>query len=114
MTLRLESYNFYIRLWHYLLPLLAFLIAAYIRFSWFDIDRYPVEYDPKFYFAVLLFTTLVWAIAVEHQRLCSIDELFREYTGLRRTVSAWFVTYTALLAVLFFYRQQNFSRAFFV
>ena len=114
MTLRLASYNFYIRLWHYLLPLLAFLIAAYIRLSWFDVDRYPAEYDPKLYFAVLLFTTLVWAIAVEQQRLCSIDELFREYTGLRKTVSACFATYTALLSVLFFYRQQNFSRVFFI
>jgi Undecaprenyl-phosphate glucose phosphotransferase len=114
MTLRLESYSFYIRLWHYSLPMFAFAIAACVRFGLLDSNRYPAEYDPKFYFAVLLVTTLVWAVAVEQQRLCSIDELFREYTGLRKSVSACFATYSALLSVLFFYRQQNFSRVFFV
>jgi len=114
MTLRLESYNFYIRLWHYLLPLSAFGIAAFVRFVLIDIGKYPSEYDPKFYFAVLLLTTLVWAIAVEHWRFCDTDELFREYTGIRKTISACFATYTTLLLVLFFYRQQNFSRVFFI
>jgi Undecaprenyl-phosphate glucose phosphotransferase len=114
MTLRLKSYDFYIRLWHYLLPLLAFGIAAYVRLFALDTERFPADYDPKFYFAVLLFTTLVWAIAVEQQRLSSIDELFREYTGMRKSISACFTTYTALLAVLFFYRQDNFSRIFFI
>jgi exopolysaccharide biosynthesis polyprenyl glycosylphosphotransferase len=114
MTLRLESYNFYIRLWNYLLPLMAFGIAAFFRFVLIDSARYPSEYDPKFYFAVLLLTTLVWAIAVEQCQLSNTDELFREYTGIRKSVSACFATYTALLSVLFFYRQQNFSRVFFI
>ncbi|HEY4960251.1 MAG TPA: undecaprenyl-phosphate glucose phosphotransferase [Terriglobales bacterium] len=114
MTLRLESYNFYIRLWNYLLPLMAFAMAAVVRFVLIDIGREPSEYDPRFYFAVLLFTTLVWAITVEQWQLCNTDELFREYTGIRKSVSACFATYTALLAVLFFYRQQNFSRVFFI
>ncbi len=114
MTLRLKSYHFYIQLWHDLLPLWAFAIAGYVRFFWIDLEQYPVDYDPKFYFAVLLFITVVWAIVADQQRLCSVDELFREYTGIRKSVSACFATYTALLAVLFFYRQQNFSRLFFV
>ena len=33
MTLRLNSYRFYIRLWTYLLPLAAFSAAAYVRFG---------------------------------------------------------------------------------
>ena len=102
MTLRLESYNFYIRLWNYLLPLMAFAMAAVVRLVLIDIGREPSEYDPRFYFAVLLFTTLVWAITVEQWQLCNTDELFREYTGIRKSVSACFATYTALLAVLFF------------
>lgn len=114
MTLRLKSYDFYLRLWHYLLPLLAFGIAAYVRLFAVNTDRFPADYDPKFYFAVLLFTTLVWAIVVEQQRFCSIDEVFREYDGIRKSIFVCFATYTALLSVLFFYRQQHFSRLFFI
>jgi Undecaprenyl-phosphate glucose phosphotransferase len=114
MNLRLKSYNFYIRLWHYLLPFMAFAIAAYVRLFALNLERHPADYEPKFYVAVLLFTTMVWAIAVEQYRLCSTEELFRENTGIRKSVSACFATYTALLAVLFFYRQDNFSRIFFI
>ncbi len=114
MTLRQRSYDFYVRVWHYLLPLLAFSIAAYVRFFSGDLARHPAEYDPRFYFAVLLFATLVWAIVCEQQELCSLEELFREYTGIRKSIIACFATYTVLLAVLFFYRQQNFSRIFFL
>ena len=114
MNLRLKSSNFYIRLWHYLLPFIAFAIAAYVRLFALDLERHPADYEPKFYVAVLLFTMVVWAIAVEQYRLFSTEELFREYTGIRKSVSACFATYTALLAVLFFYRQDNFSRIFFI
>src|SRR5690242_8290070 len=102
MTLRLKSYDFYIRLWHYLLPLIAFTIAAYVRLYVVDNARHPADYEPRFYFVVLLFTTLVWAIALEHHRMCSIDELFQEYTGLRKPIAAWLATLSALLSVLFF------------
>jgi Undecaprenyl-phosphate glucose phosphotransferase len=63
---------------------------------------------------VLIFITLVWAIVAEQQRLCDTDELFRENTGIRKSVAACGITYAVLLSVLFFYRQQNFSRIFFV
>ncbi len=114
MTLRSRSYDFYLRVWHYLLPLLAFSIAAYVRFFSGDFAQHPAEYDPRFYFAVLLFATLVWAIVIEQQGICSLEELFREYTGIRKSLIACIATYTVLLAVLFFYRQQNFSRIFFL
>jgi Undecaprenyl-phosphate glucose phosphotransferase len=114
MSLRLKSFGFYVRLWLYLLPTIAFLIAAEVRLKAIDLNRHPAEFDPWFYFGVLTFITLVWAIAVERQRLCDIDELFRENTGIRKSLAACFATYTVLLSVLFFYRQQNFSRVFFV
>jgi Undecaprenyl-phosphate glucose phosphotransferase len=114
MSLRLKSLGFYIRLWHYMLPLLAFAIAAYVRLRMMDLQQHPADFDPWFYFAVLLFITMVWAIAAERQHLCDTDELFRENTGTRKSLSACFATYTVLLAVLFFYREQNFSRVFFV
>ncbi len=113
MTLRLNSYRFSIRLWTYLLPLLAFLTAAYVRFGLLRQTLAQKDYDPRFYFAVLLLTILVWVIAAEGYRLCDIEELFQEYTGLKKAMSACATTYVVLLCVLFFYRQQNFSRVFF-
>jgi exopolysaccharide biosynthesis polyprenyl glycosylphosphotransferase len=56
----------------------------------------------------------VWAIVAEWQHLCDTDELFRENTGIRKSLTGCLATYTVLLAVLFFYREQNFSRVFFV
>lgn len=113
MTLRLNSYRFYIRLWTYLLPLMAFVAAAYVRFGWLRRTLAQRDYDPRFYFVVLLLTTLVWIIAAEGYRLCDIEELFQEYTGLKKIISACATTYVVLLCLLFFYRQQNFSRVFF-
>ncbi len=113
MTLRLNSYRFYIRLWCYLQPLVAFATAAYLRFGLFRSLLPQKDYEPRFYFEVLLLTTLVWAIAAESYRLCDIEELFQEFTGLKKAVSACATTYVVLLCVLFFYRQQNFSRVFF-
>jgi Undecaprenyl-phosphate glucose phosphotransferase len=113
MTLRLNSYRFYIRLWTYSLPMLAFSAAAYIRFGLLRQTLAQKDYDPRFYLAIFLFTTLVWGLAAESYRLCDIEELFQEYTGLKKALSACATTYVVLLCVLFFYRQQNFSRVLF-
>jgi Undecaprenyl-phosphate glucose phosphotransferase len=114
MTLRFNAYRFYFRLWFYLLPLLAFSLAAYLRFFNLAFGLRPAEYDPRFYFVVLLLTTLVWSMLAEHYRLSHIEDLFLENTGIRKTSSALVSTYLLVLCVLFFYRQQNLSRVFFV
>src|SRR3974390_2498605 len=97
-----------------MLPLVAFTAAGLVRFVAMAPMRNPADFDPWFYFAGLLFITLIWAIFVERQRLCDTDELFRENTGIYKSIAACFATYTVLLAVLFFYRQHDFSRVFFV
>ena len=114
MTLRLKSYGFFLRLFHYLLPAMAFGLAAYFRFFVLKVGQHPANADPRFYLAVLLFATAVWIMVSEVQGLCTIDELFRENTGVRKSIGACITTYTALSGVLFFYRQQNFSRIFFL
>ncbi len=113
MTLRLNSYRFFLRLSCYLLPLMAFAVAAYVRLFPLRSVLAQKEYDPHFYFVVLFVTTLVWVIAAESYGLCDIEELFREYTGLKKSVTACVTTYVVLSCILFFYRQQNFSRVFF-
>ena len=54
MTLRLNSLRFYLRLSCYLMPLTAFAAAAYIRFVPLRSVLSQTEYDPRFYFGVLL------------------------------------------------------------
>ena len=112
MTLRLNSFRFYVRLWICLLPLAAFLAAGSVRFVLLSKVLAPHGYNFSFYFAVLLFTTLIWAVASKHYRLYDLEELLLECTGLKKTVSACAATYTTLLCLLFFYRQENFSRVF--
>lgn len=73
----------------------------------------PFDYDPRFYFAVTIFTGFVWALAAEHNHLCAVDDLFLEYTGIIKVFSSCATTFVALMCVLFFYRQQNLSRLFF-
>ena len=91
----------------------AFGTAALVRFGLLRNQLGRKDYNPSFYFAVLVLTLLVWVISAESYRLCDVDELFQEYTGFKKAISACATTYVILLSVLFFYRQQNFSRVFF-
>ena len=113
MVLRLSYYRFFIRLCCYPLPLFAFIAGAYVRFLSDKLGLSPFAYDLPFYVALLVFTTLVWIIAVEHYQLCSIEEFFREYTGLKKAAAACTATCILQLCALFFYRGHDLSRVFF-
>ncbi|HEY5176689.1 MAG TPA: undecaprenyl-phosphate glucose phosphotransferase [Terriglobales bacterium] len=113
MILRLSYYRFFIRLCCYPLPLFAFLVGAYIRFRSDQLGFSPFAYDRSFYVALLAFTSLAWILAVEHYRLCSIEEFFREYTGVHKAVAACMATCIFQLGFLFFYRGHDLSRIFF-
>lgn len=70
----------------------------------------PLASDVRPYFTILLITTLVWVIAAEYYRVCSVEELFRERTGIRLAARACAVTYTVVLCSAFFIRDWQFSR----
>jgi Undecaprenyl-phosphate glucose phosphotransferase len=89
-------------------------MGAYIRYASDKIGLSPFAYDLSFYAALLVFTTLVWIVAVEHYQLCSIEEFFREYTGLKKATAACLATCVLQLAALFFYRGHDLSRVFFI
>ena len=113
MIRRLNYYRLCLRITSYLLPLIAFASAWYIRFFFIGEGLgLKSEYDPYSYFSLLLFTTVVWAVAVEHYRIASLDELFRERTGIRAAVAGCSATYMAMFGALFFYRAATFSRIF--
>jgi Undecaprenyl-phosphate glucose phosphotransferase len=90
------------------------MAGAYVRFLSDKLGLSPFAYDLPFYVALLAFTTLVWIIAVEHYQLCSIEEFFREYTGLKKTSAACMATCVLQLCALFFYRGRDLSRVFFI
>ncbi len=109
MGLRLNPHRFYLRLWFYLLPALVFPMVFYLRF---DNGAYRSwsEAELRFYIVVFAFASIVWAIAAERNRLCQIEDLFREYSGVYKCFSACCVTYVALTCFLFFYRGESVSR----
>ena len=114
MTLRLNSYRFYFRVWFYLLPGISFVVAWYLRFvsGWQGAPH--SYYDPEFYFMVLVLTTLLWAIFIECYELNSMEVLLRENTGIIKASCAIVATYLLVVSVVFFYRQQSLSRMFLV
>lgn len=110
MSLRLGPHRFYMRLFFYLLPALAFATATYFRFFSNQFNTLPPDRDPQFYLIILALMTVIWAIAAERHHLCQIEDLFQEFTGLRKTFLACATTYLSLVFLLFFYRGHNLSR----
>jgi Undecaprenyl-phosphate glucose phosphotransferase len=114
MVLRLKYYRFFIRLCCYPLPLFAFIIGAYARVQSDRLGVPPFAYDRTFYIAVLILTSVAWIIALEHYHLCSIEEFFREQTGVKNAAKACLATFIFQLGFLFFYRGHDLSRIFFI
>jgi Undecaprenyl-phosphate glucose phosphotransferase len=112
MKRRLNYYRFYLRIADYLLPALAFAATAYIEIA-IHVGSPTAGLSTYSYFSLFVQTSLVWAIASEYYGVSSVQELFRERTGIRAAFAACTMTYTATLAVLFFFHQYTtISRAF--
>ena len=109
---RLKRVQFVLNLTVLATPLAAFSLAAYFRFATHLLPRYSSDADPSSYFGLLLLTTILWAIVVEHYELASIENHFLAKGRIRRVLVACFATYLAVLAVTFFYRDTTFSRVF--
>ncbi len=111
MISRLKHSSFVFRLVAYFLPLIAFAIAWYLCFHAANTWLKP-EIDPNAYFTLLLFTSVLWAVFSDQYKVTSVNELFRERTGVRAAFWSVTTTYLATLAGLFFYRSVSYSRAF--
>lgn len=109
MVLLLNRYRFVLRLFAYLLPAFAFVCTAAL------LSSYSKVYRSEEYVYLLVLTTICWSVAAEHCGVCGIDELFREFTGIRAAVSACTATYGASTAVIFFaHADIRYSRLFLV
>lgn len=71
----------------FLMPLLAFALAAYFRFATRLLPNYSSDADPSSYFGLLLLTTVLWAIAAEHYELTSLRKQLLAKTKTSRAVA---------------------------
>ena len=93
-------------------PLVAFVLAGYVRFATRLIPPYSSDADPFSYFGLLILATILWAIAVDHYGLATLDHPLQGSGNIRGVIKACLATYACLLAVTFFYRATTFSRVF--
>lgn len=112
MKRRLNYYRFYLRIADYSLPAIAFAVSTYIE-AIVGVGGPTAGLGRYAYFSLFLQTSVVWAIASEYYGVSSVQELFRERTGVRAAFAACTTTYTATLGVLFFFHEYTtISRAF--
>jgi len=109
---RLRTAQFLLRVVVFTMPLVAFSVAAYLRFATRFLPRYSSDADPVSYFGLLIVTTVLWAIVAEHYELMTIQYHLLTSSKVRSVLAACLITYVAVLAVTFFYREFTFSRIF--
>jgi Undecaprenyl-phosphate glucose phosphotransferase len=109
---RLKRTQLCVNLATLLTPLFAFGLAGYVRFATRLLPRYSSDADPFSYFGLLILTSILWAIVVEHYGLASLEAHSRGKANIRAVTKACMVTYLAVLAITFFYRETTFSRLF--
>lgn len=111
MIRKLNLYGFHLRLVCYLLPSISFGVAGLLR-SLVERQLWSSSLYGAAYLHLLILTTAVWAVVSEHYEIASPEKLMVRRTGLRSALSAGTATFLLLLAVLFFYREVTYSRAF--
>src|SRR5436305_1561524 len=88
MLLRLKMYRLLLKATTYALPFLAWEIGWRVwALCMIAADR-PVLYPHRGHFALVLFSSFVWAFMAEHYKVTNVDELFRERTGAKAAWSA--------------------------
>jgi Undecaprenyl-phosphate glucose phosphotransferase len=111
MIAQLHRYRLVLRAAIFVLPLISFVMAAYISAHW-------IGMKPRFSSAedlyLALFTTMVWSIVAERQEVTSIAKVSAENTGIYACLFACGITYMVNLIALFLVHQFDYSRAFII
>jgi FlaA1/EpsC-like NDP-sugar epimerase len=114
MLLRLKIYRMFLKAAVYLLPFLAWEVGWQSwAFCMRLFDR-AVAYPHQGHFALVLFSSFVWAFMAELYKVTNVDELFRERTGARNAWSASVATAVVMLGGIYFGRNDIFPRGLFV
>src|ERR1700683_1097022 len=107
---RLSFARLYLRILTLLLPACAYFIAVKVLFDFnLRLSHTPPAGLPS-YWAILLLTTIVWAIAAEESELWNVKQLYAPGGKTRRLIEALAFTYAVVMATGFLYRQASYSR----
>ena len=111
MVRRLNLYRFCLRIVCYVLPIIAFATAGYLRFAlrW---HYRPTPVHTVAYVNLVILVTVVWAAMAECYRLVSPEELLIHRTGARNVLRAVLTTFFIVLIALFFSHENTVSRTF--
>src|SRR3974390_1457284 len=96
----------------FLMPLFSFALAAYLRFATNLLPPISTDAEPASYFALLLFTTCLWAIFTEPHGVTSLENRLAVTNKARGILFASLMTYAIVLSAVFFYRATTFSVIF--
>lgn len=114
MFLSLRLYRLILTLLTYSLPWTAFEAGYQLWWhAWGYVAR-PAIYTRSGHVVLLLLCSFVWAFMSVRYRVTSLEELFRERTGIKSTLSALVATSSILFAILFFSREGEFPRGLFL
>jgi Undecaprenyl-phosphate glucose phosphotransferase len=107
---RLSYACLYLKIVMLLLPACAYLMAVNVRFGFspFHVRHSFTELAP--YWAVLLLTTIIWAINAEESGLWNVEELYASRGKSRRLLEALALTYTIVMAAGFLQHRVAYSR----
>lgn len=108
MIRRLRLYQFFFRLYCFLLPSAVFSLSAVVLHGLGLTQSLGRDYV---YLAIIL--TLVWVVACEYFNVADIQALFLDTHGLSHSIKALLWTFMSGFTVLFFYRGATYSRLMF-
>ena len=107
---RLSYVRYYLRILTLLLPACAYFIAIKLRFGFNLFRPHTAPAGLPSYWSVMLFTTIIWAIAAEESGLWNVEHLYAPGKKSRRLLEALAFTYAIVMALGFMYRQASYSR----
>jgi Undecaprenyl-phosphate glucose phosphotransferase len=107
---RLSYVRLHLRLLTLVLPVCAYFIAVKIRFGYNLLTTHRGIPGLPSYWSIVLFTTIVWAIAAEESGLWSVEQLYAPFGKSRNLLESILFTYGVVMAGGFLYRQASYSR----
>ena len=107
---RLNYVRYYLRILTLLLPGCAYYIAVKIRFGFNLFFPHGAPSGLPSYWAIMLLTTVVWAITAEDSGLWNVEDLYAPGKKSRRLLEALAFTYAIVMALGFMYRGASYSR----
>jgi len=107
---RLSYVRYYLRILTLLLPACAYFIAVKIRFGFNLFFPSSAPSGLPSYWAIMLLTTIVWAITAEDSGLWNVEDLYASGKKSRRLLETLAFTYAIVMALGFMYRGASYSR----